>query len=57
LLARLTSSQISEWIAYCKLLKIGPPPIEDPKAVQRAKRAKIESGMRALMLKQEAQKK
>lgn len=56
MLAQLTSSQVADWIAFSRLEQIGHPvyATEEEKEQEKIKamRAKTESGLRALMIKQ-----
>jgi len=48
----MTSQQAAEWYAYATIEQVGNPVnVEDPKAVMKARRARVESGLKTLMEK------
>lgn len=59
MLAQLTSAQIADWIAFSRFEQVGHPVYEtqdekDEKEIKEM-RSKTESGLRALMKKQQAE--
>ncbi len=52
MLASMTARQAAEWYAYATIEQVGNPvSVEDPKAVAKARRARVEAGFRSLMEK------